>query len=293
MSHLRPERHPQLDFFVADILDAHPRDDMGSMEHPVFALRSGDRRIVRYEHRGSKIEIQPSVKGRATQFDKDLWIYCISQMVAALDRGRQDVGPTVRFTAYDFLLTTNRGTSGRDYERMAHMLERLAGTRIQTDIATAGYRERAGFGLVDAWRVIERDDRERMVAVEVTLPNWLYRAAAAREVLSLSRDYFRLRKPVDRRIYELCRKHCGAQRRWRVGLQTLYRKAGSAAPLREFRRAVRTLAESDQLPGYRLRYDGASDTLTAYARSNKGAIAQIHDTLDAGGQDYGDLFGGR
>jgi hypothetical protein len=33
---LLPNRHPQQDFFVCDIVDAAIKGDMGSMEHPVF-----------------------------------------------------------------------------------------------------------------------------------------------------------------------------------------------------------------------------------------------------------------
>ncbi|WP_447407497.1 replication initiator protein A, partial [Clostridium perfringens] len=86
------------------------------------------------------------------------------------------MGRVVRLTAYDFLVATNRDTSGRAYERMGDALARLSGTRIETNIATDGQRERAGFGLVDSWRVIERDGDDRMVAVEITLPDWLWRS---------------------------------------------------------------------------------------------------------------------
>ncbi len=36
-------------------------------------------------------------------------------------------------------------------------------------------------------------------------------AIKAHEVLTLPPDYFRLRKPTERRIYEIARKHCGKQ----------------------------------------------------------------------------------
>jgi plasmid replication initiation protein len=39
----------------------------------------------------------------------------------------------------------------------------------------------------------------------------LYNAILAREVLTLNRDYFRLDGGLERRIYELARKHCGRQ----------------------------------------------------------------------------------
>ena len=37
-SPLLPDRHPQRDLFVCDIVDAVPKGDMSSMENPVFTL---------------------------------------------------------------------------------------------------------------------------------------------------------------------------------------------------------------------------------------------------------------
>ena len=91
-----------------------------------------------------------------------------------------------------------------------------------------------------------------MVSVTVTLSEWLFRAVLGRSVLTLSRDYFRLRKPLERRIYELARKHCGRQPAWRVSVETLCKKSGSASPRRVFRAMVRTMIASDHLPDYTL-----------------------------------------
>jgi plasmid replication initiation protein len=280
-SHLHPDRHAQRDFFVADILDAAPKDDAASMEHPLFALRSGDKRIRFYERNGVNVEVRPGQSGCATIHDKDVWIYCISQLVEAMNRDRKDVSRTVRFVAHDFLVTTNRPTAGVGYDRMGEALRRLSETRIETNIATNGRRERRGFGLIDSWAVIEKSPTDdRMVAVEVTLPDWLYRAVEAHQVLTLSRDYFRLRKPLDRRIYELARKHCGAQPKWRVTVATLHEKSGSMASQKEFRRLVKELVESGELPDYRMVFDAASDAVTFYPKTGqKGAMAQIRDLL--------------
>ena len=276
-SHLVPYRHRQGDFFIADILDAIPKDDLASMEHPLFALKAGDKRVRTYERNGVTVTVKPGHDGCATIHDKDLWIYCISQLVEAMNRGLEDVSRIVRFTAYDFLVSTNRDTSGRAYERMGEMFERLNGTRIETNIETDGTRERGWFGFIDYARVIERDGGGRMVAVEVALPEWLWRSIKAKHVLTLSRDYFRIRKPLDRRIYELARKHCGAQPKWRVSIKALYEKSGSTAPLRNFRGAVRALAESGELPDYRMVFDAEADAVTFYARGNKGRSAQLGD----------------
>jgi plasmid replication initiation protein len=279
--HLRPDRRLQRDFFMADLIDAAPKDDTASMEHPLFALRAGDKRIRRYERNGITVTIKPGFDGCATIHDKDIWIYCISQLVEAMNRGRQDVGRTVRFVAYDFLATTNRRTDGDSYKRLGDALSRLRETTVETNIETKGQRERRGFGLIDSWAVIEKSPTDdRMVAVEVTLPDWLYRAVEAHQVLTLSRDYFRLRKPLDRRIYELARKHCGAQPKWRVTVAALHEKSGSADALRNFRGAVKGLTESGELPDYRMIFDVDSDTVTFYPKNGqKGAMAQIRDLL--------------
>jgi plasmid replication initiation protein len=266
LSILSPIRHPQMDFFVADIFDASFKDDMASMEHPLFALKAGDKRIRIYERNGNTVTVKPGYDGRATINDKDVWIYCTSQLVEAINRGRNDVSRTVRFTAHDFLITTNRPVDGDSYKRMGDAIARLSATRIETNIETAGVRDRRGFGLVDSWRVIERDKDKRMVAIEVTLPDWLYRSIVAKQVLTLHRDYFRLRKPLDRRIYELARKHCGTQKKWVVSVRVLFEKSGSTDALRNFRGALKTLAESDQLPDYRLALDSQADTVTFFRR---------------------------
>src|SRR3546814_14372419 len=54
-----------------------------------------------------------------------------------------------------------------------------------------------------------------MSEIKVTHSDWLFKMVEGRSVLTLHRDYFRLRKPLERRIYELARKHCGAQEKWR------------------------------------------------------------------------------
>jgi hypothetical protein len=37
-SALLPQRHPNHDLFICDVLDAIPKDDMASMEHPIFSI---------------------------------------------------------------------------------------------------------------------------------------------------------------------------------------------------------------------------------------------------------------
>jgi hypothetical protein len=99
-----------------------------------------------------------------------------------------------------------------------------------------------------------------MTELRVTLSDWVFNAVAAREVLTLSRDYFRLRKPLERRIYELARKHCGQQDEWVISLELLRKKCGSTSQDYEFRRLVAKICEEDEghghMPDYSVRLDG-------------------------------------
>ena len=249
---LLPERQAAAGFFLCDIFDVLPKSDMASMEHPMFSLSTRpDLRILSYSHNGVDITVTPSVRGLATQFDKDILIYCISQLMAALNAGRE-VTRHVRLTAHDLLVATNRETSGDGYQRLRDAFERLAGTRITTNMQTGGQEVTTGFGLIETWQIVRATRGGRMVQVAVTLSEWLFRAVMSKSVLTLSRDYFHLRKPLERRIYELARKHCGRQPEWRVKVATLAVKSGSASPLRVFRKMLRDMIEADHLPDYHL-----------------------------------------
>jgi plasmid replication initiation protein len=248
----RPLQDAIGDFFVCDFFDALPKDDIASMEHPLFSLSTRpDRRILSYAHNGVEVTVVPSVKGLATVFDKDILIYCISQLMAAINAGRA-VTRHLRLTAHDLLVATGRETSGDGYARLREAFERLAGTRITTNVTTGGIEVTTGFGLIESWQILRATRGGRMVQVAVTLSEWLFRAVLSKSVLTLSRDYFRLRKPLERRVYELARKHCGRQPEWRVSIEVLARKSGSASPLRVFRKMIRDMIAADPLPDYTL-----------------------------------------
>ncbi|MEM9765329.1 MAG: replication initiator protein A [Pseudomonadota bacterium] len=246
---LLPDRHGR-DFFVCDVLDAVPKADIGSMEHPIFSLSTRpDLRPRSYSHQGVEIVVKPSADGLATVHDRDVLIYCISQVISALNQGLE-VSQTVRFKARELLLATNRNTAGTGYDQLKAALERLAGTRISTNIKTGGKEVFRTFGLIESAEIVRETRDGRMQEVEVKLSDWVWGAIRHKEVLTLHRDYFRLRKPLERRMYDLARKHCGGKREWRIGLALLQKKCGSNSSEREFRRLVGRIAREDEVHGH-------------------------------------------
>jgi len=90
-------------------------------------------------------------------------------------------------------------------------MRRLQGTQIETNIVTGGAEQFDVFGIIERARIVRETRDGRMQEVEITLSDWVFNAIQHQEVLTLHRDYFRLRKPLERRMYELARKHCGRQ----------------------------------------------------------------------------------
>ncbi len=266
---LLPDRHPQKDFFILDISDVVPKDDTASMEHPMFSLATKpDMRHLLYKSGENSLEIIPSSLGLPSIKDKDILIFCISQLMHRKNRG-EEIGKRVRFSARELMMATNRNTDGREYKRVEKAFQRLQGTQFKTSIRTGSKKEVRIFSLIDEGGYVMREEGEwRLDYCEVVLSDWFMRAIEANEVVSISEDYFRLRRPLERRIYEIARKHCGNQKRWHIKLANLQDKTGSNAPLKKFRLNIRQIIENDHLPFYQLELT-ADDLVIFRPRQNR------------------------
>jgi len=76
-------------------------------------------------------------------------------------------------------------------------------------------------------------------------------------------------EPLERRIYELARKHCGRQATWSISLDTLLKKSGSQSSIKRFRQHVKHIAEHDHLPDYHLAFDEGRDVVIFNNRDGK------------------------
>lgn len=282
-SPLLPERHPVRDFFVLDTLDMVPRSDMASMEHPIYSLSTKpERRRMAYTNGESTLELIPSSLGLPTVFDKDIIIYAISKLMRLKDAG-EPFGPVVRITTRDMLVETNRPTNNLGYERLLPALNRLRGVTINTTIKTGDEFTTRGFGLIEDFEYNRKGSMhsERLRYLEIKLSDWIFRAIASAEVLPISREYFRLRAPMDRRTYEIVRKHCGRQASWRVGLDLLQKKVGSKQADKHFHAYLRKLVASNHLPDYAVTVESGQAVFYKRADGRDSAVAPSprHDAV--------------
>ena len=241
----------QSDFFICDVFDVF-KDDTASMEHPVFSLSTKpDYRVLTYEYNGNRIKIKPSYIGLATIYDKDILMYLTSSLMKAKNNGEK-IAQRVRFTAYDYMVSTNRKSDGKTYIQLRDGLNRLSGTRIETNIKAGGKQVIEEFGLIDSWKIIKESEQGKMIAIEIKLSDWFYHSVLGNSILSIDKEYFSLRKPTERRLYELARKHCGNQVAWKIKLENLKTKLGITSPIRALRFNIKKITETNHLPEYNI-----------------------------------------
>lgn len=281
---LKPLKHRNGDLFVCDITDVILKDDLASMEHPFYSLsKKPDRETRRYEHNGNWIEFRPSVKGLPTIYDKDLIIYGVSQLCAAIDEG-QAVPEWIEIDPYAYMIFTERGTGGRDYDALADSLDRLHGTNFRTNVVADGIRMDEWFGVIDGARIDTDDKTGKVQKIQIKFSEMVRRSVRSRKLLTLHPDYFRLTRPIDRRIYELARKHCGQQSTWSCYLKTLWKKSGSKSPLFEFRRMLKPTLANAAFPDYSLHLDPETDKVHFFNRNTMPLdkdIAEVRGRKDA------------
>ena len=266
-THLKPQKYPQGDLFVCDITDVILKDDMASMEHPFYSLsKKPDREPRRYEYKGQWIEFRPSIKGMPTIYDKDLIIYAISQLIAGIKEGRAP-SKRVQIDPYAFLVFTQRGVGGRDYDALCDSLDRIDGTRTDE-----------WMGIIDGAKMQTDARTGKIKSLELKLSDMVVSSVEEMNVLTLHQDYFRLSRPIERRIYEIARKAVGQDETWTFKMGTLHAKSGSKGSLREFRRQMKPIIEGDYLPDYRILFDEETDLVTFM---NRNTMPLDRDRADA------------
>lgn len=240
------------------------KNDRRMMVWNFFSLDTSRSRTetIRYQDGDVSIEVRAGPMGMATMADKELLIYVASLMVEKMNRGEAP-GPTFTFTAHDFFRVCGTAAAGTAYERIKGALDRLQGTQVRTNIETGGEGRDEWFSWIKAARLDYRktaNGRRMLKSVTVELCDWLHRAILKdNRVLTYDRKYFEL-TPLERRLYEIARAHCGHQRGFRMNLEKLRLRIGVESDLRRFKYDLKKIAETGRIPEYGilLRNDPAS-----------------------------------
>ena len=244
----------QGDLFVTDSpLTGSVKGERSMMEFPFFHLSKGRRtKPIVFDDGRVRVEVRPSSAGIASIYDKDILLYLASLMVEKINQN-EEPDQEFTFTAHDFIRVTGANRSARTYARISGALERLQGTQIRTNIEAGGQGEDGWFSWISEARVSyvkgTRGER-RLKSITVRMCNWLHRAILNdMRILTYDHRYFAL-GPIERRLYELARTHCGRQPRFTIGLVRLYEKVGCEDQLRNFKAKLKRIARAQSIPEY-------------------------------------------
>ncbi len=245
------------DFYEISYADTALKDLAATMEAPIYSLsKNKDTDKLHWVSANGKkwIVITPDPElGRATIFDHDLIIYITSCLVNNKNNG-QSPSKIVRFRVYDYLIATGKSTGGSEYLRVETALKRLYGTDIETNITTGKKLITSRFRLVESYKLVKEDGE--LTLAEVKLSDWIFNGLDNFDVFTLHRSYFKLKKPLERRLYSIARKHCSNKSAWSIGIENLTKNSGSRSTVKEFKRMLNEIIKADTLPDYRILISG-------------------------------------
>jgi Replication initiator protein A len=255
---------------------------------PITELPTYDDGQTRIEVRGTKI-------GIATTDDAEILLFCLGLAGDKLARGEK-VGQEFSFTLRDYCEFTGLKQGGSVSRKIGDALERLKETNIQTNIEAGGKIFVEGFSWIEKYwydrgsdKVIDgRKRKGRINSITVRVCDFLWRAIVIdRNLLSYNRDFLAL-SPIKRRLYEIARVHCNDRPAFRIGLESLRDRVGTAQELKNFKDELAKMLESEGSPllGYRFRID-TGQPQSKRPRLNKVAVEFWREDHDIAG--FGDI----
>jgi plasmid replication initiation protein len=259
-----PKAELQPDFFAPALYDVGTKDSRSIMDVAVFRLSKKDKRpgdIIRYDMPDGFVQVSAGPAGMASVWDYDIVLMAVSHLTAAVNRWRSGKGDkpsrTFRPNVAEILRFCRRGDGGKQHDDLVAALTRLSTTHVAVERTRKNRAGRVitvseGEALISRYRVVSGADNGKVDAVEIELPDWIYREVVEMErpdVLTVHPDYFLIEPGVGRFLYRLARRAAGrGQAVW--SFRTIYEHSGSASSFKEFSRMLRKLIETDDLPEY-------------------------------------------
>lgn len=202
---------------------------------PLFTLKPGVSKSDRYSDENYIVSIVPSEKfDRPTIFDKDIWIYCLSQLRNG-NKSRE-----IDFSVYDYLLSTNKVAGGKQYSLVQKSLDRLANTTI--------FIENHKHRIIFKESFISINDDFSGIGhkhyLNLSLPDSVYQLAKTNKLFRISRKYFNIGKPLIRRLYDISLMYSENQI---VSIDDLLFMSGSSLSKSEFKRSLKQIILNDEL----------------------------------------------
>lgn len=266
----------QLELFALEILDFDfsVKDEIDGMTLPIFAInqKAQQEKLYTWIRHDGKVKMRvDAIAGRPTQHDKDLVIFVVSALMHEFNQTGQ-VPDVIEMQTRQYLLGTDRQVGGSQYEQFEKTLQRIQHMTVVVDTDNEDGTKTISkeFAYITGSDVIIRSKTDQVLAVRLKISDWLKGQINSKNVLTMSREYFKLSGSLERRLYEIARKYCGKQGSWNVTLPVLCNLTGSASSLKLFKQQLGKIITEDSLPDYRMTIAGkklAETTINIYSKS--------------------------
>ena len=244
-------------------IDPKPyQETYSTLAYPFFVLKNQcDTRDIEFCGKdGFVTRISPGKNGLPNMFDKDIVVYAIS---IAVRTGERDV----EFLARDFLDETGRSFSGFHYMSFKKSLSKLLDIKIETNLRSGKNAKTSNCGkriirnamssehLLHEIYIEETESKKtgkRVTAIKVRLSNFLWNAVKDKsDILTLSSQYFAIKKPYEKRLYEVARQFCGnSDESKSLSIDILQQRMGAKTSEKLFKYTLKKICRNNNLPDY-------------------------------------------
>ena len=218
--------HAKNEFVYLDHETKYFFDFQVFLEMPFFSLKKETLHADKTWHRENNTAILIRHKNEVeapTIKDKTTFIFVLSQILHHLNYNRAAPTPTnIAIPTVRYFQATNSAKSGRDYLRLKKSLERLCAAEFTLCFNQNGNTRSVTFKIFENGHISEKE-------IKVSISKWTKHTITNKEVLKLDNNYIYTRGAITRRIYEICRKHCGKKNRFSIRTEVLLRRIGSTS----------------------------------------------------------------
>ncbi|QOX78367.1 replication initiator protein A [Trichlorobacter lovleyi] len=195
------------------------RLDIATMKYPFFSVTGGEeKRQYQDEKRDVSLVISaPTDCGAPSVMDRDVLTYCqtrLRQLYGPKDLEVFDEFPAIEFSFRKFCATTGRQPGGTSMAYLERALIRLNKSLITTKNICVNKNELAQepTPFIDFFEITKGEDRKRGrgndVIIKVRPSRWVHKALI-RDYLLVDPDFYNIKSPMARRLFEVGRAFVG------------------------------------------------------------------------------------
>ena len=262
------------------------RDVIDLMEFPFLALSKNRRSPIIYESPDGTQKIKISRHTGhflASIYDWDIILVIAGQIQKSLNNGSDIPSQKMTIPRHELLKALHKQDGKKERKDLEKSLSRLQLTGISTTVNNKSYKHKEGFGFIDSWGYLERENDREMSVVRVTLSDWLYELCCVRgALLKTDQSYFELTSGLKRFLYRTARKHAGKNKDgWKFTVEALYEKSGSEREIKKFKSDLKNAVKENNIPEYYMEWkeeNGNSSVL--FKRLTLHEIDQLADKIE-------------